>query len=241
MFPLFDKLFSTSPQLFLIASPASNATNAAVAAAKGTTASTPADTSNSDADDELDSVDTVETPLRWLGLLGRVRTVVTAQSRLLAYTSEIGEAFRPVATPFFVTGAYAVSWAYVIGDVGFEAYKMRHHGANDIDVVRTGVERGIFQTLASMVFPAYTVHWVVHQASNSLRKAKPSVLKAYGPTGLGLACIPFLPLIFDKPVEDAVEFAFNAVWPLTEEGKKAHAQLRKLHDEHHPSHHHKAE
>ncbi|KAI8619892.1 mitochondrial 18kDa protein, partial [Chytriomyces sp. MP71] len=139
----------------------------------------------------------------------RVRNVFLAQSRLLAYTSEVGEAFRPVASPAFVTGAYAVSWAYVLGDVGFEAYKMRAHGASDIDVARTGLERGIFQSLASMVFPAYTVHWIVHQASHAFKNMKPGMIKRFGPSGLGLSTIPILPIIFDKPVEHAVEFVFD--------------------------------
>ncbi|KAI9352148.1 mitochondrial 18 KDa protein-domain-containing protein [Obelidium mucronatum] len=173
----------------------------------------------------LDDIDTVDTPARYLGLLGRVRNVVMAQSRLMAYTSEVGEAFRPIASPMFVTGAYAVSWAYVLGDVGFETYKMKEHGAKDVDLARTALERGIFQSLASMVLPAYTVHWVVHQSSHLFKNAKPGMLKRFGPSGLGLATIPFLPLIFDKPVEHAIEFAFDSIWPLTEEGTKAQIKI----------------
>ena len=32
-------------------------------------------------------------------------------------TSDVGEAFRPVVHPYIVTGAYAVSWAYLAGYV----------------------------------------------------------------------------------------------------------------------------
>ena len=31
----------------------------------------------------------------------------------------------------------------------------------------------------------------------------------YGPIGLGLAAVPALPFLFDKPVEEAVEWVFH--------------------------------
>lgn len=43
--------------------------------------------------------------------------------RYVAYTSDIGESFRPVAHPNWVRAAYGVSWAYLIGDVSHEGYK----------------------------------------------------------------------------------------------------------------------
>ena len=39
--------------------------------------------------------------------------------RYVAYTSDIGEAFRPVVPPWLVTAAYGVSWAYVAGCAHF--------------------------------------------------------------------------------------------------------------------------
>ncbi|KAJ3288927.1 hypothetical protein HDU79_004456 [Rhizoclosmatium sp. JEL0117] len=219
---LFAGLFCTKAKqesaTFMIASPAP---------------STPAKKEGEDKDDTLSEIiedlDTVDGPLRYLGLLGRVRNVVIAQSRLLAYTSEVGEAFRPIASPMFVTAAYGVSWAYVLGDVGFETYKMKMKGAPDVDLARTALERGIFQSLASMMFPAYTVHWVVHQSSHFFKNAKPGMIKRFGPSAIGLATIPFLPIIFDKPVEHTIEFAFNTIWPLTPAGKKAQEEIHGNH------------
>ena len=34
-------------------------------------------------------------------------------------------------------------------------------------------------------------------------------IRTYGPIGLGLAAVPALPFVFDKPVEEAVEWAFH--------------------------------
>jgi len=43
--------------------------------------------------------------------------------RYVAYTSDIGESFRPVAHPWIIRGAYGVSWLYLAGDVANEGYK----------------------------------------------------------------------------------------------------------------------
>jgi len=37
----------------------------------------------------------------------------------------------------------------------------------------------------------------------------PNFSIAYGPIGLGLAAVPALPFLFDKPVEEAVEWVFH--------------------------------
>lgn len=51
-------------------------------------------------------VDTVETPARYLAYLGRYKTLFIASSRYLAYSSDVGEAFRPVTSNLFVNAMY---------------------------------------------------------------------------------------------------------------------------------------
>jgi len=34
-------------------------------------------------------------------------------------------------------------------------------------------------------------------------------IRTWGPIGLGLSAVPFLPFVFDKPVEEAVEWTFH--------------------------------
>ncbi|KAJ3208690.1 hypothetical protein HDU67_006596 [Dinochytrium kinnereticum] len=177
---------------------------------------------------EVNEIDTVDGPLRYLGYLGRLRTVALAQSRLLAYTSEVGEAFRPVISKTFVNSAYAVSWAYVIGDVGYEAYKVQKHGGSQLDVGRTIVERGTFQSLASMILPAFTVHQIVHHSANLMRSLPKNALRSYGPTFLGLSIIPILPTLFDHPMEYASQRAFDALFPPS----KAVLEVRKNNEGH---------
>lgn len=57
------------------------------------------------------------------GLRLTLSVALMSAQRYVAYTSDIGESFRPVAHPNWVRAAYGVSWAYLIGDVTHEGYK----------------------------------------------------------------------------------------------------------------------
>lgn len=195
--------------------------------------------------------------------------------RYVAYTSDIGESFRPVAHPYLIKGAYGVSWAYLAGDVAHEGYKayiqnqrtlhpelhtdadtnkndekevvVKASGAlqemtkgvvegakktvgastgnggagsltggqvvpgrvSAIEDYRTVmVQRAIFQGLASMGLPAFTIHSIVRYSGRAMKDVKNKTLRTWGPIGLGLAAVPFLPYMFDEPVEHATEWVF---------------------------------
>lgn len=70
-------------------------------------------------------------------------------------------------------------------------------------------QRAIFQSVASMGLPAFTIHSVVRYSGRALKDVKNKTIRTYGPIGLGLAIVPFLPTMFDKPVENAVEWIFH--------------------------------
>ena len=166
--------------------------------------------------------------------------------RYVAYTSDVGESFRPVAHPWLVRGAYGISWAYLIGDVSNEGYKayMRNQRAlghtpeskvpRDKEQAKAAVkeaaeiaagptptqipaledyrtvmaERAVFQSIASMGLPAFTIHSIVRYSGRAMKDVKNARLRTWGPIGLGLAAVPALPFLFDKPVEEAVEWTF---------------------------------
>lgn len=186
--------------------------------------------------------DSTESNVRYAAYAARFRTILMSAHRYVAYTSDIGESFRPVAHPKLVRTAYGISWAYILGDVGYEGYKAYWHnqrvlnpavelsdrtkritGLSDIPAgtVAPGtvppledwrvvmVQRGIFQSLASMGLPAFTIHSVVRYSGRALKDVKNKTIRTWGPIGLGLAVVPFLPALFDKPVENAVEFVFH--------------------------------
>lgn len=167
--------------------------------------------------------------------------------RYVAYTSDIGESFRPVAHPNWIRAAYGVSWLYLLGDVSHEGYRAYWHNqrvknpAVELTPTQekiTGIkakpdalenplaappgnvpaledyrtvmaQRAIFQSIASMGLPAFTIHSVVRYSGRALKDAKNKTLRTWGPIGLGLAVVPFLPTLFDEPVENAVEWAFH--------------------------------
>ncbi|KAG0039693.1 hypothetical protein BGZ82_007135 [Podila clonocystis] len=158
---------------------------------------------------ELGQVDTVDTNARYLAYLGRYKSLMMASSRYLAYSSDVGEAFRPVAGLRFVNGMYGVSFAYVGFDVAYEGYKAKLAGASNNEVGMTVVKRGIFQGLASLVMPAITIHTVVHQSGKLFKNAASVTLRRWGPTAIGLAVVPALPYMFDHPIETMVDRVFE--------------------------------
>ncbi len=190
-----------------------------------------------------------ESNIRYAAYVTRIRTALLSAQRYVAYTSDIGESFRPVAHPNLVRTAYGISWAYILGDVAHEGYKAycsnqrilhpylpreaateRYNDAQtDIKTVAvdTGVDlvpkrvtpledyrtvmaqRAIFQSIASMGLPALTIHSIVRYSGRALKNSKNVRIRTYGPIGLGLAAVPALPYLFDKPVEEAVEWVFH--------------------------------
>jgi fission process protein 1 len=176
--------------------------------------------------------DSTESNLRYAAYANRIRTIMLSAHRYVAYTSDIGESFRPVAHPWLVRGAYGVSWAYLIGDVsheGYKAYKRNQrilHPETDpnattaqlqtpghvpaIDDYRARMaERAVFQGLASMGLPAFTIHSIVRYSGQAFKNVKNVKVRTWGPIGLGLAAVPALPYMFDHLVEVATEWVFH--------------------------------
>lgn len=167
--------------------------------------------------------DSSDTNLRYLAYTSRFRTILTSAHRYVAYTSDIGESFRPIAHPKLIRAAYGISWLYLTGDVASEGWKAYKHNYNPGDSkkpkpaaptfmedYRTVIaQRAIFQTLASMALPAFTIHSVVRYSGTAMAGVKNVRVRTWGPVGLGLAVVPFLPYVFDEPVEHAVDWAFE--------------------------------
>lgn len=77
-----------------------------------------------------DDIEQEEGNLRYAAYANRIRTILSASHRYVAYTSDIGESFRPVAHPYLVSFGYSVSWMYIIGDVAYATWltKMKSEG-----------------------------------------------------------------------------------------------------------------
>ncbi|KAL9107728.1 MAG: hypothetical protein Q9227_007443 [Pyrenula ochraceoflavens] len=198
---------------------------------------------------EGDWSDSTSTNYRYAAYANRIRTILLSAHRYVAYTSDIGESFRPVAHPVIVRSAYAISWAYLIGDVSHEGYKAYRHNQKVLaphsdeyrdatkteqekarilseaegqggGIVKRGhvpaledwrtvmVQRALFQGIASMGLPAFTIHSIVKYSGKALKKNANATIRTWGPIGLGLAAVPALPYMFDKPVEEGIEWMF---------------------------------
>lgn len=139
---------------------------------------------------------------------------------------------RTQIPPSIVNASYAVAVGYVLTDVGYTGYLERERGSPNGVVARQTVEAFVFQSVASLGIPAFTIHTCVHQSERALRvfenSLNPRVLR-WGPSVVGFAVIPFLPMI-DAPVERAVEEVFDVVWP-TPAG-----WMRRHHEHNHQNH-----
>jgi fission process protein 1 len=155
--------------------------------------------------------------MRYAAYANRIRTIMLSAQRYVAYTSDIGESFRPVAHPWLVRGAYAVSWAYVAGDVAHEGYKAYCRNQSYLAPTLSGTppnatgavaeteavpnrkhipaledyrtimaQRALFQSIASMGLPAFTIHSIVRYSGRALKNSKNVTLRTWGPIGVRL-------------------------------------------------------
>jgi fission process protein 1 len=153
--------------------------------------------------------------------------------RYLAFTSDFGEALRPVVHKRIVTATYGVAFAYCFADVAWEAYKTNDCHTNPQSKYREGeegkkymtmsvtqcvVERSTFQAFASLALPALIIHKTVHYANIGFKKL--GRFTKWGPSIVGLSLIPLLPVYLDAPVEHAIEYGFHHYGPWA---KKEHA------------------
>ena len=157
--------------------------------------------------------------LRYAAYATRLRTILLSAHRYVAYTSDIGESFRPIAHPWLIKGAYGISWAYLIGDVSYEGYRaylrnqrIKHPGVPGVISMRSAdareplatpdgkfepghvpaiedfrsvmVQRAVFQSIASMGLPAFTIHSIVRYSGRALKNAKNTTIRTYGPIGV---------------------------------------------------------
>jgi mitochondrial fission process protein 1 len=136
--------------------------------------------------------------------------------RYLAFTSDFGEALRPVIQARIVTGTYLVAISYCVADVGWEAYKLHKRGYvtehnEPMSMAQCVMERTAFQAIASIIVPAAVIHTTVDVSRHLFKRI--GRFNKWGPSVMGLAVIPFLPLYLDHPVESGLEWFFANYGP----------------------------
>lgn len=127
-------------------------------------------------------------------------------SRYVAYSSDVGEALRPVVHNYWVMGAYAMAITYVGVDIAVHGQQAKKKGKS---VPRAVLHAAAFQSLASLTVPSLVIHTTVSTAGRLVQNR--ARLVTWVPSVAGLMMIPVLPVI-DKPLETAVDWSFDKVW-----------------------------
>ena len=100
----------------------------------------------------------------YLFLFKRFTVLAAKKVRFLAFTSDVGEAVRPVVPNWVVNATYGVAIAYCVGDVAYVGYKESKKGEAG-HVARAVAFQTVFQGLASIALPYLIIHTAVHQVS----------------------------------------------------------------------------
>ncbi|AYV75601.1 MAG: mitochondrial fission process protein 1 [Terrestrivirus sp.] len=154
--------------------------------------------------------------------VNKIREIV----RPAAYTSEVGEAFRPLVHVGIVNTAYAISILYVIADTVVHTMSINQklqndkkfeHLSNDqknTNTIVNCVDKAVWHTFASMIFPAASVHTIVKFSGKGylygMKKMLPQVLNAIkytrvGSVATGLLAIPFI----IHPLDHLTDYAMD--------------------------------
>jgi fission process protein 1 len=140
----------------------------------------------------------------------KAKSAALANARYTAYSSDVGEAFRPVVPEWAVRGTYGLAIAYICGDVGLTTYNesLKPEG----NPTRAFVHASVFQGIASLALPMFIIHQAVHAAQYATKRI--GRFTKWGPTLAGLALIPALPYAVDEPCEHAIDYVFDQAWPV---------------------------
>ncbi|XP_060533782.1 mitochondrial fission process protein 1 [Cylas formicarius] len=131
--------------------------------------------------------------------------------RYLGYANEVGEAFRSIIGSKWVNVSYGIATIYVLADTGhksLESFKKNMNESNHLTrVAYTTTDTLIWQLLASVIIPGFTINRICTFTNNNLIKFNkfPKAAHKGIVTGIGLFVIPFI----IKPIDRFVEYALD--------------------------------
>lgn len=161
----------------------------------------------------------------------------------LAYSSDIGEAFRRVSSLCLVNSSYALSGMYITSDIAYNGWREYQYVPPAAAVVSSFVEplndrstrvgltvahATLYQGLASLLIPYLVIHNAVHFAEHYVFGPYPAYWSAavrnWGPSAVALTIIPFLPLV-DETVEEVVDWVFEHTLPHRRDRRRMEEEL----------------
>lgn len=143
----------------------------------------------------------------------RALSKALASQRFLAYSSEVGESFRNVIPQKVLKTLYGLSILYVGADTFEKTHNFYNINKNKKNTIIYATDLLMWHTMASMVFPAITIHTIVKQSNNLLTKSKLHFdfikknpkLGLYIPVVVGLISVPFI----IHPIDHFTDFLMN--------------------------------
>lgn len=128
-------------------------------------------------------------------------------ARPLAYASEVGESFRNVL-PKIVKPLYALSIAYVFGDIGVKYYHAREKNSEYLKWYM--IDLSLWHLGASLILPAIVINRYIHTVTYVLAKRNVNVkLLKYFPLFSALVLIPFIVHPLDHFTDYAMDNTFR--------------------------------
>lgn len=146
--------------------------------------------------------------------------------RFLGYANEVGEAFRALVPVSAVWGSYAVATAYVTADAVDKGKKAAQaHGDNPGRTTRVAVavvDTFVWQALASVIIPGFTINRVCAASLFALRKTTkwPLSVRKWTTTAIGLSTIPFIITPIDRSVDFLLDSSLRKIYHQEEEKHK---------------------
>ncbi|XP_023015204.1 mitochondrial fission process protein 1 [Leptinotarsa decemlineata] len=132
--------------------------------------------------------------------------------RYLGYSNEVGEAFRSIIGRKWVNFSYAVASFYVLADTAdksAKSYKIHYDEIKHTKkVLFTTADTLIWQLLASVILPGYTINRVCALSGFLINRSRkvPKNTSKWIVTGIGLITIPFI----IKPIDRFVDYALDS-------------------------------
>merc|ERR1712210_438234 len=116
--------------------------------------------------------------------------------RYAGYANEVGEAFRALVSVTFVRATYGVASAYVLADTADKATKMsKVKDSTTGKVALAAFDTLVWQALASVIVPGFTINRICAGSLFSLAKVAPKLplnTRKWITTAVGLGVIPFI-------------------------------------------------
>ena len=136
------------------------------------------------------------------------RLQVPLLSHLLSHQRDLTAPPHPPGTPPqpSVAPSYAVSIGYVLCDTADKTSKAHAAGKTSSEAAVAAGDTLVWQLLASVIVPGFMINRLCALSAIALRSNANATLKAWGPTAVGLAAIPFIV----KPIDHAVDWAMDS-------------------------------